>query len=93
MLFRDIFGTSLKIILQTFFIFFFANLGFLVGNVVAGVVVVVDGVVVMILGKVEPMGDSVVVEISIFLIVAHLFNSFIFLNTFPIKIGWPGHKV
>ena len=91
MFFRD--GTSLKIILQTFFIFFLANLGFLVGNV-AEVVVVVDGVVVMILGEVEPMGDSVVVEISILLKVAHLFNSFIFLNTFPIKIvGWPDHKV
>ena len=85
MLFRDILGTSLKIILQTFSIFFLANLGFLVGNV-AEVVVVVDGVVVMILGEVEPMGDLVVVEISILLIVAHLFNSFIFLNTFPIKI-------
>ena len=84
MFFRD--GTSLKIILQTFFIFFLANLGFLVVNV-AEVVVVVDGVVVMILGEVGPVGgDSVVVEISFFLKVAHLFNSFIFLNTFPIKI-------
>ena len=87
MLFRDILGTTLKIILQTFFIFFLANLGFLVGNF-AEDVVVVDGVVVMILGEVEPIGDSVVVES-----VAHLFNSFIVLNTFPIKIGWPDHKV
>ena len=61
-------------------------MGFLVGNVVVEVVVVVDSVVVMILGEVEPMVDSVVVEISFFLKVAHLFNSFIFLNTFPIKI-------
>ena len=68
-------------------------MGFLVGNVVVEVVVVVDSVVVMILGEVEPMVDSVVVEISFFLKVAHLFNSFIFLNTFPIKIGWPDQKV
>ena len=60
-------------------------MGFLVGNV-ANAVVIVDSVVIMILGEVEPMGDLVVVEISILLIMAHLFNSFIFLNTFPIKI-------
>ena len=41
-------------------------MGFLFGNVVR-VVVVVDEVVVMILAEVEPMVDSVVVEISIFL--------------------------
>ena len=64
MLFRDILGTSLKIILQTFFIFFLANLGFLVGKV-AEVVIVVDGVVFMILGEVEPMGDSVHARASV----------------------------
>ena len=89
MLFRDILGTALNVILQTFFIFFGGNLGLLVDNVV----VVVVSVVVMILGEVEPMGDSVVVEISIFLKVAHLFNSFIFLNAFPINIEWPDQKV
>ena len=60
MLFRDILGTALNIILQTFFIFFLGNLDSTLGNVVE-VVVAVDEVVVMMLCVVEPVGDWAVV--------------------------------
>ena len=64
MLFRDNLGRVLKTVLQTFFLFG-AILGLCVGC--TSEVVVPNDDVKMVDGEVEPIGDTVVMEVSVFL--------------------------
>ena len=63
-LFRDILDRALKAVLQTFFLFG-TNLGICVGCALE--VVIPNDDVKMVDGEVEPIGDSVVVGVSVFL--------------------------